>query len=98
MLVSHDYLKKEHHLEFPYTWPGAVTSTSLWEIKRSDLTLPCVSLISDFIKLPDYINGLRIESQAQGKLEQYFVFLPRIFSALRKLDETDPTQLFYTVL
>ena len=66
--------------------------------EKLNLTLPCVRFISDLIKLPENINGMKIESQAQGKLKQYFVFLPRIFSTLRKLDETDPTYLFYTVL
>lgn len=37
---------------------------------------------------------MKIERQAQGNLEQYFVFLHRIFNAWRKLDESDPTQLF----
>lgn len=36
--------------------------------------------------MPEYINGMKIESHAQGNLEQYFVFLPRIFSALRKIE------------
>ena len=49
-----------------------------------------VSHIPDLIKLPKYINSLKIERQTQGNLEKYFVFFHRMFNALRQLDETDP--------
>lgn len=48
------------------------------EQRKLDLTLLLFSLIPDLIKLSEYIQQ-KIEKQAQGNLEKYFVFLYRLF-------------------
>lgn len=72
--MSHGCLKKGTALGMPTHLAGCCNIYEVVENREKlDLTLPCVSLIADLIKLFEYINGMKTERH-------------RIFNALRKLN------------
>ena len=82
MLVSHDCLMTGKPPGIPTHLARCGNINSLCGIEKNYLTLSCFSLIPDLIKLSEYINSMKIEKQAQGNSEKYFVFLHRLFNGL----------------